>query len=267
MKTVISVVVVSVLIGVGIASHALEIGSKNASTDETIKSGKSEQQTQLTFSSFDGGGPSYNVVLDKEIVSYNSEIKYRNPKHAEMEGSGYDVIFTFTGLNQGETKMTVEERSPIAGNFDHIYTVKVDENMNVTIDKLSEKDLDAPSPTPMLVIRANDKVFYAYFEENESARVFAEKLSEHGITVDMHDYNNFEKVGQLPWSLPTNDESITTQPGDIILYQGSQITVYYDQNTWDFTRLAKINYVTKEELLETLGSGDVTVSFEVEWSE
>ena len=56
-------------------------------------------------------------------------------------------------------------------------------------------------------------------------------------------------------------------PGDIILYQGNQICVYYDENTWNFTRLAKINYVTKEDLLKTLGEGDVTVSFWLEWSE
>ena len=83
----------------------------------------------------------------------------------------------------------------------------------------------------------------------------------------MHDYGNFEKVGPLPFELPRNDETITTEPGDIILYQGNQITIYYDENTWNFTRLAKIDNVTREELLDVLGSGDVTVTFWIEWSE
>ena len=74
-------------------------------------------------------------------------------------------------------------------------------------------------------------------------------------------------MGPLPWELPRNDEQITTEPGDIILYQGNQLTIYYDENTWSFTRLGKIKYVTKEELLEALGDGDVTVSFWLEWSE
>ena len=69
------------------------------------------------------------------------------------------------------------------------------------------------------------------------------------------------------WSLPRNDESITTEPGDVILYQGDQITVYYDENTWNFTRLAKIGSVTREELLEAFGEGNVTVTFWTEWSE
>ena len=83
----------------------------------------------------------------------------------------------------------------------------------------------------------------------------------------MHDYGSFEKVGSLPWSLERNDESITTEPGDVILYQGNQITIYYDQNTWNFTKLATIGNVTKEELLDALGEGNVTVTFLVEWSE
>lgn len=56
-------------------------------------------------------------------------------------------------------------------------------------------------------------------------------------------------------------------PGDVILYQGNQITIYYDENTWDFTRLAKIEGVTKEDLLVVFGEGDVTVKLWVEWSE
>ena len=71
----------------------------------------------------------------------------------------------------------------------------------------------------------------------------------------------------MPWSLPENDEQITTEPGDVILYQGDQISIYYDENTWNLTRLAKINDVTREELLEAFGDGSAAVTFWVEWSE
>ncbi|MBO5570764.1 MAG: hypothetical protein J6A79_17790 [Clostridia bacterium] len=120
---------------------------------------------------------------------------------------------------------------------------------------------------PTLVIETPKKTFYAALEDNSSAREFAEKLSAEVIEVEMHDYGSFEKVGSLPWSLERNDESITTEPGDVILYQGNQITIYYDQNTWNFTKLATIGNVTKEELLDALGEGNVTVTFWVEWSE
>lgn len=81
------------------------------------------------------------------------------------------------------------------------------------------------------------------------------------MTINMHDYGNFEKVGNLPKTLPTNDEQINTCAGDVILYQGDKITIYYDHNSWNFTRLGKIHGVTKEQLLKVLGPGDVTVEF------
>ena len=104
-------------------------------------------------------------------------------------------------------------------------------------------------------------------ESNSSAEAFMELLQDGDITIDMHDYGGFEKVGPLGTELPTNDERITTEPGDVILYQGNQITIYYDENTWEFTRLARINNVTKEDLLSIFGTGNVTVKFRIEWSE
>ena len=90
---------------------------------------------------------------------------------------------------------------------------------------------------------------------------FKDKLAVGDVTVNMHDYGNFEKVGDLGFDLPTNDTQITTQPGDIILYQGNSITVYYDTNSWNFTRLGKIENVSGEQLLSAFGEGDVTITF------
>ena len=226
------------------------------------------EKATLSFDSFDGGGPEYSILLGEDIVSYEQQREYSSPDHEDLDGASYDVTFTFAGLKPGETTMTVQQRSPIAGNMDHIYSVKVDPNLNVTIEALTVEDLDmAVVSVPTLVIETPKKTFYAALEDNSSAREFAEKLSAEVIEVEMHDYGSFEKVGSLPWSLERNDESITTEPGDVILYQGNQITIYYDQNTWNFTKLATIGNVTKEELLDALGEGNVTVTFWVEWSE
>lgn len=128
-----------------------------------------------------------------------------------------------------------------------------------------EDDSEIFRPSCVLVIEANGKIFYADFEDNSSAEALKEKLNSEAITVDMHDYGSFEKVGALPWELPRNDTQIATEPGDVILYQGNQITVYYDTNSWNFTRLARIRNATKEELLAALGDGDVSVKFSLEW--
>ena len=76
----------------------------------------------------------------------------------------------------------------------------------------------------------------------------------------MEDYGGFEKVGLLPRRLPTNDERITTQPGDVILYQGEQLAIYYATNTWSFTRLGSLVDLGENELREVLGEGSVTVT-------
>jgi flavodoxin len=110
-----------------------------------------------------------------------------------------------------------------------------------------------------LKISVNGTELTATLEDNSSAQALTELLKQGNITVDMSDYGNFEKVGNLPQSLPKNDEKITTVPGDIILYQGNKITIYYDENTWDFTKLGHINNITQEELKTLLGDGDVTV--------
>ena len=232
------------------------------------------QTVRITYDSFEGGGLEYTVKIDNpSIISYTEEIRRSSYDEdgVDIDGAGYDVIFEFTGLQQGETKVTISARSPIADNFDAVYTVKVDQNLNVTMSFMdsadTEEEYDLMEPTASLVMEVNGKIYYPELMDNASAEAFFEKLEEGKLVVDLHDYGNFEKVGSLPWELPRNDEKITTVPGDIILYQGNQITIYYDENTWDFTRLAKINYVTKEELLDVLGEGDVTVSFWLEWSE
>ena len=99
--------------------------------------------------------------------------------------------------------------------------------------------------------------------DNSSATAFYQLLKKGPLTVDMHDYGSFEKVGPLGTSLPRNDTQITTTVGDIILYQGNQITIYYDTNSWNFTRLGKVDGVTQAELKKILGKGDVTAVFEI----
>lgn len=129
------------------------------------------------------------------------------------------------------------------------------------------EEVNIMEPVGVMVLRVGDRSFPVDLESNGSAKAFFEKIKEEPLTVDMHDYGNFEKVGDLPWKLETNDERITTKPGDVILYQGDKITIYYDENTWSFTKLGHLSGVTGEELKEVLGAGDVKVEFMVEWTE
>ena len=102
----------------------------------------------------------------------------------------------------------------------------------------------------------------ATLADNTSAQALMEALKQAPITYEAHDYGNFEKVGPLGQSFPENNENITTEPGDIILYQGSNLCLYYDTNTWNFTRIGKIEGKTQAELKQILkaGQGDIIVT-------
>ena len=115
--------------------------------------------------------------------------------------------------------------------------------------------------TNKIFIAVNGHTLTATLADNSSAQALVELLREAPITIEMQDYGNFEKVGGLGATLPRNDEQITTQAGDLILYQGNQITIYYDTNSWNFTRLGKIDDITQSELKEILGAESVTVTF------
>ena len=111
----------------------------------------------------------------------------------------------------------------------------------------------------ILNIQAGDHLLTATLAQNSSVEALVEMLSEGTVTIRMSDYANMEKVGSLPDSLPGNDEQISTEAGDLILYQGNSFVIYYDTNSWNFTRLGKINDMTQQELKEILGDGDITV--------
>lgn len=122
-------------------------------------------------------------------------------------------------------------------------------------------EVPAPETDNKLYIKVNETTLTATLVENSSTAALKELLAKNDITINMSDYGDFEKVGSLGASLPRNDEHITTESGDLILYQGNSITIYYDTNTWNFTRLGKIDNVTQGKLKQILGDGDVTVTF------
>lgn len=105
-------------------------------------------------------------------------------------------------------------------------------------------------------VKVNGTVLTATLENNSSAKALYELLEQGEITVKAHDYGGFEKVGSLPTGLPRNDEDITTSAGDIILYLGSSICFYYSTNSWDFTRLGRIDDSDNLNLKEIYGKGD-----------
>ena len=127
--------------------------------------------------------------------------------------------------------------------------------------EIREEDIEE-SEEIVMKVQIKDQVFTAELEKNPGAEAFAELLKEGPVTIQMNDYAGFEKVGSLGKSLPTRNRQTTTQPGDIVLYNGDQIVVFYGSNSWSYTRLGRIDDLTGWE--SALGHGDVTVTFSLE---
>lgn len=115
-----------------------------------------------------------------------------------------------------------------------------------------------------LYIKVNNRILTTTLENNSSVDALVEELEKQDITINMEDYANFEKVGSLGFSLTKNDKQITTEPGDIILYQGNQLAIYYDINSWNFTKIGHIDNINQKELKQILGKGNVTVTLSLE---
>ena len=114
-----------------------------------------------------------------------------------------------------------------------------------------------------IIINVNDRDLIVELEDNSSAEAFYKRLKKESITVNAQDYGNFEKVGELGFELPRNDKTIETKPGDLILYQGNKITLYYDTNKHSFTKLGHVTNLDSFELKELLGKGDTVLKFSI----
>ena len=157
---------------------------------------------------------------------------------------------------QTATQATEEKTAPLT---EPVHTTEVIETEPATDPVATEPDAESEQ---LLKIEVNGNTFYADFEDNSSAKALKEKLQAGSLTLEMEDYGGFEKVGDLPFSLPTNDENITTSAGDVILYQGNKLTIYYDTNTWNFTKVAKIRDADSS-LKSKLGEGTVKATFTI----
>ena len=112
--------------------------------------------------------------------------------------------------------------------------------------------------TDTFYITVGGETFAADFADSVGAQGLAELLAQGPVTIQMRDYGGFEKVGALGQSLPSSNRQTTTQAGDIVLYQGDQIVLFYGSNAWSYTRLGRITDLSGWQ--EALGPGDVSVT-------
>ena len=112
-----------------------------------------------------------------------------------------------------------------------------------------------------LTLTVNGQALTVEWEDNASVVALQELVKQNPVTIQMSPYGGFEQVGALGASIPRDDTQMTTDAGDIVLYQGNQIVMFYGSNSWAYTRMGHIENMSREELRNLLGGDGVTAVF------
>ena len=144
-------------------------------------------------------------------------------------------------------------------NNTEIENTNIVQNYDISNNIIKENKVD--EEINIVYIKVNNKILNIELEDNSATKELKEQLKNGDVIVNAHKYGGFEKVGDLGFSLPREDTNITTSAGDIVLYQGNQISIFYNSNSWSYTKLGKIQNVSSNELKDILGNGDVTLTF------
>ena len=194
-----------------------------------------------------------SVLFNKLNMKNNSNIEYE----ATKDELSNNII--------SNSNIEVKNNNKIINNSSEIENIDSNPEKNETISSntsnLVQEQITQTKKESMdmIKIKVNNNVLEVNLEDNEATRSLVEKLKNGDISVNANEYGGFEKVGNLGFSLPRNDESITTSAGDIVLYQGNQISLFYNSNSWSYTKLGRATNVNGDELKDILGSGDVTL--------
>ena len=115
-----------------------------------------------------------------------------------------------------------------------------------------------------IYIKIGENTLTAALEDNESAKALKELLTDGPLTISASNHGGFEKVCSLERELPSNDSQITTHAGDICLYKGDQIVIFYDSNSWAYTKLGKISDADQSELEKVLSGKETEITLSLE---
>ncbi len=183
------------------------------------------------------------------------------------------VVFTVTGCRKPVNTESVSEAVTIPNKDNEEMTQarpELEEARNIDMATMesskseeSMTDSEERLAENTLKLFINDEEIPVTWEENESVKAVNNLAESSPIIIDMSMYGGFEQVGSIGQSIPRNDKQMTTSAGDIVLYSGNQLVVFYGSNSWAYTKLGHIDNKSEEELGRILGSGNVTITVSV----
>lgn len=152
-----------------------------------------------------------------------------------------------------QPEKTEKEDSPSHTENDHS-----EESVNEDV----AGNVDNAADITAITITCGDKSLEITLADTVSADAFVKRLTQSDVTVSMSEYGGFEMVGGLSFTLEREDEHMRTNTGDVVLYGGNNIVIFYDSNSWAYTKIGSIKNVSRRELLDFFGATeDVDVIF------
>ena len=176
------------------------------------------------------------------------------------------LMMTACGVNTGGTGDGAKEASTSAAST-ATNEAAVSQAPTEEADNENKTEPQPSSPEESeadMRLRINDVEVCVDWEENDSVAALRDLVIAQPLSIQMSSYGGFEQVGSLGTSLPRNDVQITTQAGDIVLYSGNNIVIFYGSNSWAYTRLGRIEGLSTDELTELLSGSDVKINIAYE---
>ena len=133
------------------------------------------------------------------------------------------------------------------------------DNQDAVTEISASESIEAIGDSTM-IMKIGDTKVNVEWEDNQAVEALRDMAKDGNVTIQMSMYGGFEQVGSIGQSLPRDDKQTTTSSGDIVLYSGNQIVVFYGSNSWSYTRLGHISDKDEAEMADLLSNGDVTIT-------
>lgn len=173
------------------------------------------------------------------------------------------ILVTLTGCSPAlESTTTATQITAPAEKKSETTTEKTAATRASEMTTQTEEITTVTEAAESMTLKIGERKVPVTWEDNASVEEL-KKLAANGLTIKMSKYGGFEQVGSIGKNITSNDKQTKTAPGDIVLYAGNSLVVFYGSNSWAYTRLGKIN-MSKNELKDLLGKGNVTVTLTLE---
>ena len=146
---------------------------------------------------------------------------------------------------------------------EYVKTYHTEETDNQSVESDTSSD-DTGIGEKTMIMKIGDIKVNVDWEDNQAVEALRNMAEDGDVTIQMSMYGGFEQVGSIGQSLPRDDKQTTTSSGDVVLYSGNQMVVFYGSNSWSYTRLGHISDKNTEDMTDLLSNGDVTITISIE---